>query len=299
VNENPQPRRIAFLLLATLLPASPRASGRARSRTSRRDCSPVAWRRSSLRRRALPARARRRTRSSAGEAAERTPARGERGAGRALLEVQTLASAIEGMDEGMWITDANGVVLRHNEALRPSSARTRSSWASGRCSWSGAPSSTTPFSAPAGRGVTSKVEVSMDAPRSKTLEVHIAPWAARSREARPCSVTSPSASGWSASAGLRGQRQPRAPDAHRRHPGLRRDAALRGAVRCQARPADGGDHPPTVGAPRELVEDLLELSRLDAGERPLSPPRCHWERSPVRRARRWSRAPRASACRSS
>ena len=92
-----------------------------------------------------------------------------------MLEVQTLAAAIEGMDEGMWITDANGVVLRHNEALRAilgtdqELVGQRPLFLVRRTELHDA------VLRACREGVTSKVEVSMDAPRSKTLEVHIAP----------------------------------------------------------------------------------------------------------------------------
>ncbi len=112
--------------------------------------------------------------------------------------MQTLAAAIEGMDEGMWITDANGVVLRHNEALRrmlgieQELVGQRPLFLVRRTDLHDA------VLRACREGVTSKVEVSMDAPRSKTLEVHVEPArAARCPAAPPCSATSPSASGWS------------------------------------------------------------------------------------------------------
>ena len=176
MTDRPHPRRIAFLLLATLLPALAAGVG----------AVAVADVRTGILAGALAAivaflvalaseseSARTLVRSEeVGEARARSLQEERDGA---LLEVQTLAAAIEGMDEGMWITDANGVVLRHNEALRAilgtdqELVGQRPLFLVRRTELHDA------VLRACREGVTSKVEVSMDAPRSKTLEVYVAP----------------------------------------------------------------------------------------------------------------------------
>ncbi|HZW91128.1 MAG TPA: PAS domain-containing protein, partial [Myxococcaceae bacterium] len=119
MNDTPQPRRLLFLLLATLLPglAASIGAGALADVSTGLLAGGLAGFVSfiiALASESDAARAVTRT-EEAGDARQR--AVGEE-RDEALLEVQTLGAAIEGMEEGMWITDAQGVVLRHNEALR-------------------------------------------------------------------------------------------------------------------------------------------------------------------------------------
>jgi len=176
VTETPHPRRIAFLLLATLLPgfaASIAAGALADVQTGLLVGGLAAFVSFVI---ALASESEAaRSLNAAGEEAEARQRAVVEERDEALLEVETLAAAIEGMDEGMWITDANGVVLRHNEALR-SILGTDQELVGQRPLFLVRRTELHDAVLRACReGVTSKVEVSMDAPRSKTLEVHIAP----------------------------------------------------------------------------------------------------------------------------
>jgi len=189
----------------------------------------------------------------------------------ALLEVQTLAAAIEGMDEGMWITDANGVVLRHNEALRTilgtdqELVGQRPLFLVRRTELHDA------VLRACREGVTSKVEVSMDAPRNKTLEVHIAPLGA--------SLPGSAAVFRDVTERKRLERVRQDFVANVSHELRTPIAAILGyAETLRSGALSDAKHAPQMveiihrQSERlgELVSDLLELSRLDAGERPLS-----------------------------
>jgi two-component system phosphate regulon sensor histidine kinase PhoR len=189
----------------------------------------------------------------------------------ALLEVQTLAAAIEGMDEGMWITDANGVVLRHNEALRTilgtdqELVGQRPLFLVRRTELHDA------VLRACREGVTSKVEVSMDAPRSKTLEVHLAPLGG--------SLPGSAAVFRDVTERKRLERVRQDFVANVSHELRTPIAAILGyAETLRSGALSDAKHAPQMveiihrQSERlgELVSDLLELSRLDAGERPLS-----------------------------
>ncbi len=272
MNDRPHPRRLAFLLLATLVPGI--AAGAGASVLAGVQTGLLAGGLSSLvaflialASESEAARALARVETSA-EAQQRTLAEERNGA---LLEVQTLAAAIEGMDEGMWITDANGVVLRHNEALRAilgtdqELVGQRPLFLVRRTDLHDA------VIRACREGVTSKVEVSMDAPRSKTLEVHIAPLGG--------SLPGSSAVFRDVTERKRLERVRQDFVANVSHE-LRTPIA---AILGYAETLRSGALADTKHAPQmveiihrqserlgELVSDLLELSRLDAGERPLS-----------------------------
>ena len=254
MNETPQSRRIVFLLLATLLPGLAAGIG-AGALARRADRTPRRWARGvrGLRSSRWPARARRRApcrRIRGGR--RRASARAGRGAGRrAAARCRRSPRPSTGWTRGCGSPTPTAWCSATTRRSGACSAPTRSWSASGRCSWCGATELHDAVLRACREGVTSKVEVSMDAPRSKTLEVHVAPagrLAAGKRGRVPRRHRAQAAG--AGAPGLRRQREPRAADAHHRHPGLRRDAALRRAVRRQARPADGGDHPPAVGAAR-------------------------------------------------
>ena len=272
MNENPHPPRIVFLLLATLLPALAAGIGAGvlagvqtglltGSLAAIVSCVIVVASEGEV--------ARILTRSDeAADARERELAE-ERDA--ALLEVQTLASSIEGMDEGMWITDANGVVLRHNEALRvilgtdQEVVGQRPLFLLRRTELHDA------VLRACREGVTSKVEVSVDAPRNKTLEVHVVPLGG--------SLPGSAAVFRDVTERKRLERVRQDFVANVSHELRTPIAAILGyaeTLRSGAL-ADAAHAPQMVEIIHrqserlgELVSDLLELSRLDAGERPLS-----------------------------
>ena len=189
----------------------------------------------------------------------------------ALLEVQTLGAAIEGMEEGMWITDAQGVVLRHNEALR-TILGTEQELVGHRPLFLVRRTELHDAVLRACReGVTSTVEVSMDAPRPKTLEVHVVPLG----RALPGSA----AVFRDITERKRLERVRQDFVANVSHELRTPITAILGyaeTLRTGAL-ADAKHAPQMVEIIHrqserlgELVSDLLELSRLDAGERPLA-----------------------------
>jgi two-component system, OmpR family, phosphate regulon sensor histidine kinase PhoR len=272
VNERPQPRRIAFLLLATLLPGL--AAGVGAGALASIQAGVVAGALASLLAFVIALAsesdaARAVTRGEqAAEARQRATVEERDGA---LSEVRMLAAAIEAIDEGMWITDAEGVVLRHNEALRnilgtdQELVGQRPLFLVRRTELHDA------VLRACREGVASKVEVSMDAPRSKTLEVYVAPLGG--------------SSGGSAAVF-------RDVTERKRLERVRQDfvanvshelrtpiAAILGyAETLRSGALSDARHAPQMveiihrQSERlgDLVSDLLELSRLDAGERPLS-----------------------------
>jgi two-component system phosphate regulon sensor histidine kinase PhoR len=260
-----------LLLLATLLPGL--AAGIAAGAFADVQTGLLAGesRRSSRWSSRWPARARRHTpwsRRGAADVRQRAVSEERDGA---LLEVQTLAAAIEGMDEGMWITDANGVVLRHNEALRTilgtdqELVGQRPLFLVRRTELHDA------VLRACREGVTSKVEVSMDAPRSKTLEVHIAPLGG--------SLPGSAAVFRDVTERKRLERVRQDFVANVSHELRTPIAAILGyAETLRSGALSDAKHAPQMveiihrQSERlgELVSDLLELSRLDAGERPLS-----------------------------
>jgi len=272
VNERPHPRRIAFLLLATLLPGLAAGIGAGMLADAQLGlltgglASFVAFvialaseseAAQTLNRMEIAADARQRDLLEERDGA--------------LLEVQTLAAAIEGMDEGMWITDADGVVLRHNEALRTilgtdqELVGQRPLFLVRRTDLHDA------VIRACREGVTSKVEVSMDAPRSKTLEVHIAPLGD--------SLPGSAAVFRDVTERKRLERVRQDFVANVSHELRTPIAAILGyAETLRSGALSDARHAPQMveiihrQSERlgELVSDLLELSRLDAGERPLS-----------------------------
>jgi two-component system phosphate regulon sensor histidine kinase PhoR len=272
VTERPHPRRIAFLLLATLLPGLAAGVGAVVAADVRTGfiaggLAAIVGFLVALASESESARTLNRS-EEAGEARRRS-LQEERD--DALLEVQTLASAIEGMDEGMWITDANGVVLRHNEALR-AILGTDQELVGQRPLFLVRRTELHDAVLKACReGVTSKVEVSMDAPRSKTLEVYVAPLGG--------SLPGSAAVFRDVTERKRLERVRQDFVANVSHE-LRTPIAaivgyaetLRGGALADARHAPQMVEIIHRQSERlgDLVSDLLELSRLDAGERPLS-----------------------------
>ena len=272
MNESPQPRRILFLLLAALLPglaASIGAGAIADVSTGLLAGGLAAFVSFiiALFSESDAARAVTQT-EEAGDARQRAVAEERDGA---LLEVQTLAAAIEGMDQGMWITDANGVVLRHNEALRTilgtdqELVGQRPLFLVRRTELHDA------VLRACREGVPSTVEVSMDAPRSKTLEVHIVPLGA--------SLPGSAAVFRDVTERKRLERVRQDFVANVSHELRTPIAAILGyAETLRSGALSDAKHAPQMveiihrQSERlgELVSDLLELSRLDAGERPLS-----------------------------
>ena len=294
MTETPQPRRIVYLILATLLPGLAASIGAGvladvQIGVLAGGLASIVGFVIALASESESARAVTRTQEAA-DARRRAVAEERDGA---LLEVQTLAAAIEGMDEGMWITDANGVVLRHNEALR-SILGTDQELVGQRPLFLVRRTELHDAVLRACReGVTSTVEVSMDAPRSKTLEVHIAPLGS--------SLPGSAAVFRDVTERKRLERVRQDFVANVSHElrtpiaailGYAETLALRGAVRRQARPADGGDHPPAVGAARRAGRRTCSSSPawMPASGRSARR-RSRSERSRVRRARRWSPAP--------
>jgi len=273
VTETPQARRIVFLLLATLLPGL--AAGIGSGALAGVQTGVLAGSLAGIVSLVIAVAsesesARALTRSGETADARRRELAEERDG--ALLEVQTLASAIEGMDEGMWITDANGVVLRHNEALRAilgtdqELVGQRPLFLLRRTELHDA------VLRACREGVTSKVEVSMDAPRNKTLEVHIAPLGG--------SLPGSAAVFRDVTERKRLERVRQDFVANVSHELRTPIAAILGyAETLRSGALSDARHAPQMveiihrQSERlgELVEDLLELSRLDAGERPLSP----------------------------
>ena len=272
MNDSPQPRRILFLLLAALLPGLAASIG----------AGAIADVSAGLLAGGLAAfvsfiialfsesdAARAVTRiEEAGDARQRAVAEERDGA---LLEVRTLAAAIEGMDQGMWITDANGVVLRHNEALRTilgtdqELVGQRPLFLVRRTELHDA------VLRACRERVPSTVEVSMDAPRSKTLEVHIVPLGA--------SLPGSAAVFRDVTERKRLERVRQDFVANVSHELRTPIAAILGyAETLRSGALSDAKHAPQMveiihrQSERlgELVSDLLELSRLDAGERPLS-----------------------------
>jgi len=272
VSELPQPRRILFLLLATLLPGIAAGIGAGALTDLRAGLLAgglaafvafvIAAASESESARAV-------TRAEeAAEARQRAVVEERDGA---LLEVQTLAAAIEAMDEGLWITDAHGVVLRHNEALRAilgtdqELVGQRPLFLVRRTDLHDA------VLRACREGVTSKVEVSMDAPRSKTLEVYIAPLGG--------SLPGSAAVFRDVTERKRLERVRQDFVANVSHELRTPIAAILGyAETLRSGALADAKHAPQMveiihrqsERLNELVSDLLELSRLDAGERPLS-----------------------------
>ena len=272
MSELPQPRRILFLLLATLLPGIAAGIGAGALTDLRAGLLAgglaafvafvIAAASESESARAV-------TRAEeAAEARQRAVVEERDGA---LLEVQTLAAAIEAMDEGLWITDAHGVVLRHNEALRAilgtdqELVGQRPLFLVRRTDLHDA------VLRACREGVTSKVEVSMDAPRSKTLEVSIAPLGG--------SLPGSAAVFRDVTERKRLERVRQDFVANVSHELRTPIAAILGyAETLRSGALADAKHAPQMveiihrqsERLNELVSDLLELSRLDAGERPLS-----------------------------
>jgi len=273
VNERPQPRRILFLLLATLLPGL--AAGVGAGALGGLETGILAGGLAAfvafvvaLSSESEAARAVRQIESSA-DARQRALVEERDGA---LLEGQTLAAAIEGMDEGMWITDSNGVVLRHNDALRTmlgieqELVGQRPLFLVRRTDLHDA------VLRACREGVTTKVEVSMDAPRSKTLEVHVTPLGG--------SLPGSAAVFRDVTERKRLERVRQDFVANVSHELRTPITAILGyAETLRSGALSDAKHAPQMveiihrQSERlgELVSDLLELSRLDAGERPLSP----------------------------
>ncbi len=272
MSELPQPRRILFLLLATLLPGIAAGIGAGALTDLRAGllagglAAFVAFVIAAASE-SESARAVTRTEEAA-EARQRATVEERDGA---LLEVRTLAAAIEAMDEGMWITDANGVVLRHNEALRTilgtdqELVGQRPLFLVRRTELHDA------VLRACREGVTSKVEVSMDAPRSKTLEVYIAPLGG--------SLPGSAAVFRDVTERKRLERVRQDFVANVSHELRTPIAAILGyAETLRSGALADAKHAPQMveiihrqsERLNELVSDLLELSRLDAGERPLS-----------------------------
>jgi two-component system phosphate regulon sensor histidine kinase PhoR len=272
VNDRPLFRRLLFLALGTLVPAA--AAGLVAGRYAGLQVGLLAGAAACLAAFLLAL-------LSASEAARhlRRVQQGAEARARGLseerdegfLEVQTLGAAIEGMDEGMWITDAQGVVLRHNEALR-SILGTDQELVGHRPLFLVRRTELHDAVLRACReGVTSTVEVSMDAPRSKILEVHVAPLG---RDLRGSAAVF------------------RDVTERKRLERVRQDfvanvshelrtpitAILGYAETLRSGALSDAHHAPQMveiihrQSERlgELVSDLLELSRLDAGERPLT-----------------------------
>jgi two-component system phosphate regulon sensor histidine kinase PhoR len=272
VNERPQPRRIAFLLLATLLPGL--AAGVGAGAMASIQAGVVAGALASLLALVIALAsesdaARAVTRGEqAAEARQRATVEERDGA---LSEVRMLAAAIEAIDEGMWITDAEGVVLRHNEALRnilgtdQELVGQRPLFLVRRTELHDA------VLRACREGVASKVDFSMDAPRSKTLEVYVAPLGG-----------SPGGSAAVFRDVTERKRLERVRQdfvANVSHELRTPIAAILGyAETLRSGALSDARHAPQMveiihrQSERlgELVSDLLELSRLDAGERPLS-----------------------------
>ncbi|HET9156193.1 MAG TPA: ATP-binding protein [Myxococcaceae bacterium] len=272
MNDSPQPRRIAFLLLATLLPglAAGIAAGALVELQTGVLVGGLAAFVSFIIALVSESEAARSFRT-AGELAEARQRAVLEERDSALLEVQTLAAAIEEMDEGMWITDANGVVLRHNEALRTilgtdqELVGQRPLFLVRRTELHDA------VLRACREGVTSTVEVSMDAPRSKTLEVHITPLGG--------SLPGSAAVFRDVTERKRLERVRQDFVANVSHELRTPIAAILGyAETLRSGALSDAAHAPQMveiihrQSERlgELVSDLLELSRLDAGERPLS-----------------------------
>jgi two-component system phosphate regulon sensor histidine kinase PhoR len=272
VNETPQLHRILFLLLATLLPglaASIGAGALADVSTGLLAGGLAAFVSFiiALASESDAARAVTRT-EEAGDARKRAVAE-ERD--EALLEMQTLAAAIEGMDEGMWITDSNGVVLRHNEALRTILGTDQELVGQRPLFLVRRTEIHDAVLRACREGVPSTVEVSMDAPRSKTLEVHIVPLGA--------SLPGSAAVFRDVTERKRLERVRQDFVANVSHELRTPIAAILGyAETLRSGALSDAKHAPQMveiihrQSERlgELVSDLLELSRLDAGERPLS-----------------------------
>ncbi|MGZ6079521.1 MAG: sensor histidine kinase [Myxococcaceae bacterium] len=273
MNERPQSRRIVFLLLATLLPGT--AAGIGAGVLADMQTGFLAGGLAAfvaflvaVSSESESARTMRQTENTA-DARQRALVEERDGA---LLEVQTLAAAIEGMDEGMWITDSNGVVLRHNEALRTmlgieqELVGQRPLFLVRRTDLHDA------VLRACREGVTTKVEVSMDAPRSKTLEVHVSPLGG--------SLPGSAAVFRDVTERKRLERVRQDFVANVSHELRTPITAIVGyAETLRSGALSDAKHAPQmveiIHRPSErlgeLVSDLLELSRLDAGERPLSP----------------------------
>jgi two-component system, OmpR family, phosphate regulon sensor histidine kinase PhoR len=272
VNERAHPRRLIFLVLGTLLPGIAAggvvaALGDMPGAVLAGAAASVVALLVSLASQSGAARALVRVEEAADA---RLRATGEDRDG-ALLEVQALAAAIEGMDEGMWITDAQGVVLRHNEALRTMLGTDQELVGQRPLFLLRRTELHDAVLQACREGVTSKVEVSLDAPGSKVLEVHVAPLGG--------SLPGSAAVFRDVTERKRLERVRQDFVANVSHELRTPIAAILGyaeTLRSGAL-ADATHAPQMVEIIHrqserlgELVSDLLELSRLDAGERPLS-----------------------------
>jgi two-component system phosphate regulon sensor histidine kinase PhoR len=272
VNDRPLLRRILFLALSTLLPAT--AAGLIAGRFAGVQAGLLAGIAASVVAFVLAllsqSQAARHVRQlQAGAEAQVRGVSEERDEG--LLEVKTLAAAIEVMDEGVWITDAEGVVLRHNEALR-AILETDQELVGHRPLFLVRRTELHDAVLRACReGLTSTVEVSMDAPRSKILEVHVAPLGR--------DVPGSAAVFRDVTERKRLERVRQDFVANVSHELRTPIAAILGyAETLRSGALSDAHHAPQMveiihrQSERlgELVSDLLELSRLDAGERPLA-----------------------------
>lgn len=273
MNEQPQPRRLIFLLLATLLPGL--AAGISAGALAEPNTGLLAGGLASFIAFIVAVASESESARALSRAEETTEAllrASSEERDEALLEVQTLAAAIDGMDEGMWITDASGVVLRHNDALRTilgtdqELVGQRPLFLVRRTELHDA------VLRACREGVTSKVEVSMDAPRSKTLEVYVAPLGR--------SLPGSAAVFRDVTERKRLERVRQDFVANVSHELRTPITAILGyAETLRAGALSDAQHAPQMveiihrQSERlgELVSDLLELSRLDAGERPLAP----------------------------
>jgi two-component system, OmpR family, phosphate regulon sensor histidine kinase PhoR len=206
--------------------------------------------------------------SSAAEARERA-AQLERDA--AAYEERVLAAALEGIADGVWITDATGAVVRHNAALRrlldagEDVVGKRPLFLVRKGELHEA------VLRACGGGASSVVEVVMEGPRPRVLEVQVAPLgggllgsAAVFRDVTDLKRLERVRQDFVANV----SHELRTPIA----------AILGYAETLQSGALGDAVHGPQMvdiihrqsERLSELVSDLLELSRLDAGERPLS-----------------------------
>ena len=271
MNDRPHPRRLLFLVLGTLLPGIAAGAGVSALGDVPAGilAAAIACVVGFLLTLASESEAARTLDRQEAAAEARTRAMAEERDG-ALREVQTLAAAIENMDEGMWITDEEGVVLRHNDALR-TMLGTDQELVGQRPLFLLRRTELHDSVLRACRdGVSSKVEISLDAPRSKVLEVHVAALG---------SIPGSAAVFRDVTERKRLERVRQDFVANVSHELRTPIAAILGyAETLRSGALADADHAPQMveiihrQSERlgELVSDLLELSRLDAGERPLS-----------------------------